>query len=154
MNTPNELKKLVVAAAAAVLCAQANAVENADARAAKAVAALTPDEKIKLVFGYFSTDFNGTRKPDQGIEGAAGFVYGIERLGIPAQQITDAGIGGKPLGMGEDFKTIGAGNGDQGDAGGVRHPHRERRGGGDGDYHRRAEAGGLLHHFDRDAAGQ
>ena len=93
MNTPNELKKLVVAAAAAVLCAQANAVENADARAAKAVAALTPDEKIKLVFGYFSTDFNGTRKPDQGIEGAAGFVYGIERLGIPAQQITDAGIG-------------------------------------------------------------
>ena len=93
MNTPNELKKLVVATAAAVLCAQAHAVENADARAAKAVAALTPDEKIKLVFGYFSTDFNGTRKPDQGIEGAAGFVYGIERLGIPAQQITDAGIG-------------------------------------------------------------
>ena len=93
MKNSNDMKKLVIAAAAALLCAQAQAQDSADARAAKAVAALTPEEKIKLVFGYFSTDFKDTKKPEQGIDGAAGFVYGIERLGIPAQQITDAGIG-------------------------------------------------------------
>lgn len=64
-----------------------------DQRARKTVSAMTLDEKIKLVFGYFSSDFPNSTRPKEGIGGAAGFVYGVERLGIPHQQITDAGIG-------------------------------------------------------------
>ncbi|MTV37750.1 beta-glucosidase [Duganella radicis] len=64
-----------------------------DQRALKTLSAMTLDEKIKLVFGYFSTDLENSTKPREGIQGAAGFVYGVERLGIPDQQITDAGVG-------------------------------------------------------------
>jgi beta-glucosidase len=64
-----------------------------DQRAATATAAMTLDEKIRLVFGYFSTDYKGTARPPEGVPFAAGFVYGVERLGIPHQQLTDAGAG-------------------------------------------------------------
>ena len=87
-------------ALSAVLCtliaqsAQAQAqAGNPDERAAKAIAQMTMDEKIQTVFGYFSTDFKGMSKPKEGVPLAAGFLYGIERLGIPHQQLTDAGIG-------------------------------------------------------------
>ena len=56
--------------------------------------------------------------------------------------------------MGEDFETVGSGNADQCDAGGVGDVDRERGRRGDGDDHRRAQRRRLLHHFDRDAAGQ
>ena len=58
------------------------------------------------------------------------------------------------MGMGENLKAVLACDRDQRHAGGVRHAHRERRGGRDGDDHRRANRGGFLHHLDRDAAGQ
>lgn len=64
-----------------------------DKRAASTVAAMTLDEKIRTVFGYFSSDFKGVAKPKDGVPYAAGFVPGVERLGIPHQQLTDAGIG-------------------------------------------------------------
>ena len=71
---------LALAAAISVQCAFA---ETPDERAAKTLSQMTMDEKINLVFGYFSTDFKGTAKPKEGVPQAAGFLYGTERLGVP-----------------------------------------------------------------------
>lgn len=66
-----------------------------DTRAALAVARMTTDEKLGLVFGFFATDFEPKKyvAPKEGREGAAGYVPGVPRLGIPAQHQTDAGVG-------------------------------------------------------------
>jgi beta-glucosidase len=73
---------------------------SADARADLLVKAMTLDEKLQLTFGYFSTkaDWQKTatrnwQMPANGLPDSAGIVPGIERLGIPAQWQTDAGIG-------------------------------------------------------------
>ncbi len=66
-----------------------------DIRAAAAVKAMTQDEKLSLVFGYFSTNapWKHFAIPAGALPDAAGFVPGIARLGIPAQWETDAGVG-------------------------------------------------------------
>jgi len=71
-----------------------------DARADAVVAAMTQLEKLSLVFGYYSTNgawlTKGTKHfefPKGGLPDSAGFVPGIERLGIPPQWQTDAGTG-------------------------------------------------------------
>jgi beta-glucosidase len=71
-----------------------------DARADAALAAMTQDDKLTLVFGYFSTNAPwftaGTKRfefPKDGLPDSAGYVYGVPRLGIPAQWETDAGVG-------------------------------------------------------------
>lgn len=64
-----------------------------DARAAQVVAKMTLDEKIRIVFGYFSTDFKDTKRPKDGVNFTAGFIPGVERLGVPNQSQTDSGIG-------------------------------------------------------------
>ena len=67
-----------------------------DRRADLAVAQMTQDEKLSLVFGYFATDFpprNNYRAPADAQAGSAGYVPGIPRLGIPPQWETDAGVG-------------------------------------------------------------
>ncbi|MES2442335.1 MAG: beta-glucosidase [Pseudomonadota bacterium] len=73
-----------------------NARLSPDRRAQLTVAAMTNDEKLVLVFGYFGTDFPG-RTPfkahAEARAGSAGYIPGIPRLGIPAQWETDAGIG-------------------------------------------------------------
>ncbi|WP_342113541.1 beta-glucosidase family protein [Pseudoduganella sp. OTU4001] len=84
---------LAVLSAFTPLAANAASPVDADQRAKALVQQMTLDEKLKLVFGYFSTDFKGVAKPAQGVPYSAGFVYGIERLGIPHQQLTDAGMG-------------------------------------------------------------
>ena len=66
---------------------------SADQRAKLAVKAMTRDEKLRLVFGYFGTDRDGYTAPAQAIQGTAGYIPGIPRLGIPAQWETDAGVG-------------------------------------------------------------
>jgi len=68
---------------------------GADRRVALLLPKLTREEKLKLVFGYFSTDFppKTYTMPKEGREGSAGFVPGIPRLGVPPQWQTDAGIG-------------------------------------------------------------
>ncbi|HMA49878.1 MAG TPA: glycosyl hydrolase, partial [Magnetospirillaceae bacterium] len=66
-----------------------------DQRADALVKAMTQKEKLQLVFAYFATDFpskNYTAVPG-GMPGSAGYVPGIERLHIPAQSETDAGVG-------------------------------------------------------------
>jgi beta-glucosidase len=67
----------------------------AEERADLALAAMTQDEKLGLVFGYFATDFPSKdyQRPPESREGSAGYVPGIPRLGIPPQWETDAGIG-------------------------------------------------------------
>jgi beta-glucosidase len=78
-----------------------------EARAHAAVAAMTVDEKLRLVFGYSDQAYTDLVKvPDDTVsselkayvvshqvKGSAGFVPGIPRLGIPDQWQTDASIG-------------------------------------------------------------
>src|SRR4051812_8393929 len=69
---------------------------SADRRAQLTVAQMTRDEKLQLVFGYFATNAdykNNYKAPAHARYGSAGYVPGIERLGIPAQWQTDAGVG-------------------------------------------------------------
>lgn len=63
-------------------------------RAKALVSAMTPSEKLQLVVSHYAVD-NGPGKSSvpKGAVGGAGYVPGIDRLGIPAQQITDAGLG-------------------------------------------------------------
>jgi beta-glucosidase len=66
-----------------------------DARAKALLAAMTRDEKQTLVFGYFGTDFPRLqyRAPAAAHSGSAGYVPAIARLGLPAPQQPDAGVG-------------------------------------------------------------
>ena len=75
--------------------APGKAALSPDARAAALVAKMTRDEKLILVYGYFSTDFPSKKftAPPEGRPGSAGYIPGIPRLGIPPQWQTDAGIG-------------------------------------------------------------
>jgi beta-glucosidase len=86
-------QKTMTLALMAALCGQFAQAATPDERAAQAVSQMTMAEKIQTVFAYFSTDFKGVARPKEGVPQAAGFIYGVERLGIPHQQLTDAGIG-------------------------------------------------------------
>src|SRR5260221_14375779 len=70
-----------------------NSVLSPTERAKLAVKAMTEDEKLQLVFGYFATDWQGKHPPAGVRYGSAGFVPGIPRLGITPQWETDAGVG-------------------------------------------------------------
>ena len=68
---------------------------DADARADLAVKAMTQDEKLQMVFGYFATKapWMNFDLPKGASRDSAGYVPGLARLGIPAQWETDAGVG-------------------------------------------------------------
>lgn len=72
-----------------------NAQLGAQERARLAVAAMTLDEKLKLVYGYFGADMEAkkTTRPAPSHKQSAGFIYGVPRLGIPHLWETDAGLG-------------------------------------------------------------
>jgi beta-glucosidase len=59
------------------------------------LAQMTQAEKLSLLEGYFATDFAPAKfiAPAAAREGSAGYVPGIDRLGIPPQWQTDAGLG-------------------------------------------------------------
>lgn len=88
---------IALAAALAVQCAQAATpaapLDAAQQRAAKLVSQMTLDEKIGMVFGYFGAEFQGKQPPKGALPQSAGYLNGIERLGITPQWLTDAGIG-------------------------------------------------------------
>src|SRR6266571_4330779 len=63
-----------------------------DVRADLVLQAMTLDEKIRLVHGHVGMPWQGKPKPDGAI-GSAGYVPGIARLGLPALQESDAGLG-------------------------------------------------------------
>jgi len=78
-----------------------------EARAKAALAAMTLDEKLRLIFGYSDQALTELAKvsddivsPDlktyvvtRQVKGSAGFVPGVPRLGIPDQTQTDASMG-------------------------------------------------------------
>lgn len=66
-----------------------------DRRAAMVLARMTIDEKVSLLSGYFATSWAEKKytPPPEALDGSAGYVPGIPRLGIPPQWQTDAGIG-------------------------------------------------------------
>ena len=68
---------------------------SATARATALAGAMTRDEKLTLVFGYFATDFGpkAYQAPTGSRAGSAGYIPAIPRLGITAQWQTDAGVG-------------------------------------------------------------
>ena len=80
---------------------------SSDARAQAALAAMTLDEKLTLIFGFSDQAVTEVSKvpddivsPDikaaiisRAVKGSAGFVPGIPRLGIPDQTQTDASMG-------------------------------------------------------------
>jgi beta-glucosidase len=71
-----------------------NSKLDADARADLALKAMTQDEKLTIIFGYFGADMGDKyKRVPQALAGSAGYVPGIARLGIPAQFQTDAGVG-------------------------------------------------------------
>jgi beta-glucosidase len=56
-----------------------------DSRTRLLLAAMTRNEKLTLVFGYFSSDapWKNFKRPAEGLEQSAGYIGGIARLGIP-----------------------------------------------------------------------
>ncbi|HEY0044137.1 MAG TPA: glycoside hydrolase family 3 C-terminal domain-containing protein [Allosphingosinicella sp.] len=68
---------------------------TADQRTGAVLKKMTREEKLRLVIGYFASDFEPKKwkAPKEGRIGSAGYVPGIPRLGIPPQWQTDAGIG-------------------------------------------------------------
>jgi beta-glucosidase len=94
MTKPQQASRwaLALGAALAVQFAQA-APDAAQQRADQLVSQMTIDEKIKMVFGYFGSEFAGKQPPKAALPQSAGYVNGIERLGITPQWLTDAGIG-------------------------------------------------------------
>lgn len=63
-----------------------------DQRAALLLTQMTDDEKFQMLRSYFGLGTDKIPKPE-GALGSAGYVPGIARLGIPAQQLADAGVG-------------------------------------------------------------
>ena len=64
-------------------------------RAVRMLSEMTRDEKLSLLMGFFGEDFPVSQyEADPAArDGSAGYVPGIERLGIPPQWQADAGIG-------------------------------------------------------------
>ncbi len=69
-----------------------NTALGAEARADLLLAAMTADEKFALLHAPFAWPYKGASVP-QGAIGSAGYLRGNARLGIPALQETDAGLG-------------------------------------------------------------
>ncbi len=68
---------------------------GAEARTRRLLAAMTLDEELRLVVGYYSTDapWKHYQRPAGGVAQSAGYVPGNARLGIPPLTETDAGLG-------------------------------------------------------------
>lgn len=96
-RTPAVLAISVVLAAAPAMAGHVwdNTKLKPEERASLVLKAMTQDEKLTLVYGYFGSymkDKNAPPPPEARM-GSAGYVPGVARLGIPAQWITDAGMG-------------------------------------------------------------
>ncbi|GAA0210977.1 beta-glucosidase [Brevundimonas nasdae] len=65
----------------------------ADARAAALVGQMTMEEKLSLLHGTMPLPFFGDTPIPEGAIPGAGYVPGVERLGVPALKETDASLG-------------------------------------------------------------
>jgi beta-glucosidase len=70
-----------------------NRALSANQRAALALKAMTQEEKLQWVFGYFGADFQGKKRDPRTLPFSAGYIPGVPRLGLPALFETDAGVG-------------------------------------------------------------
>ena len=72
-----------------------NASLSTERRVALLLPKMAREQKMKLVFGYYATDFppRKSKAPEGSRVGSAGYVPGIPALGIPPQWQSDAGIG-------------------------------------------------------------
>ncbi|MBO9669171.1 MAG: glycoside hydrolase family 3 C-terminal domain-containing protein [Sphingobium sp.] len=120
MIAATALAYVAVTAAPQLAMAQAQASQGANARpwmdktlsaekrADLLLAAMTQDEKIALLHGPMAMPFGPQMPMPKGAVGSAGFIPGNERLGIPAQQESDASLGvanpGKVRGA-DDYST-------------------------------------------------
>lgn len=86
-------KTLALAAVMIVAAGAAAAVDLHQERATTLVASMTLDEKIGMVVSHFGAEFQGVKPPKASLPQSAGYVAGIDRLRIPPQWLTDAGIG-------------------------------------------------------------
>ena len=91
------MKRIVTlgAAAGAVLlgvCGRAAAPADPDTRAAATVARMTAAERSVLLHGPMAVPIGGAPLPAGAVPGA-GFIPGIDRLGVPALKETDASLG-------------------------------------------------------------
>ena len=66
---------------------------SADQRATLALHAMTQQEKLGWVMGWFGSDFGGKKRNPAALPLSAGYIAGVPRLGLPALFETDAGLG-------------------------------------------------------------
>lgn len=71
---------------------QGFAAEDPDARAAETESQMTPGERKVLTYGLMAVPFGDFALPEGAVPGA-GYVAGIERLGVPPLTETDASLG-------------------------------------------------------------
>jgi len=91
------LSVLLTVTAVPVIAANApapwnNTALSPDQRAKLLDQALTADERISLLHGIYAVPVFGKPLP-AGAVGSAGYIPGVERLGLPAQQESDASLG-------------------------------------------------------------
>lgn len=84
----------LVAGTAAAAPQPAGTHASPDARAHALLARMTQAEKLQLIYSAFGEPDDSHHLPKPaGAIGSAGYVPGVPRLGIPAQQLSDAGLG-------------------------------------------------------------
>jgi len=66
---------------------------SADQRARLALQAMTQQEKLGWVMGWFGSDFGDKKRNPAALPLSAGYIAGVPRLGLPALFETDAGLG-------------------------------------------------------------
>src|SRR5471032_1179678 len=66
---------------------------GADQRATLALQAMTQQEKLGWVMGWFGNDFADKKRNPASLPYSAGYIPGVARLGLPALFETDAGLG-------------------------------------------------------------
>ncbi|MEP7184364.1 MAG: glycoside hydrolase family 3 C-terminal domain-containing protein [Rhodanobacter sp.] len=87
-----------------------NAALAPDQRAALLTAAMTQDEKFRLIRSDYGADFQGKHNKPAGAKSTAGFIPAMPRLGLPAIHETDAGQGvARPLAFGDGDTALPAG---------------------------------------------
>ena len=95
--------KALIAAALLSVTPQSDVPQLNENNIPEVIAAMTTEEKCALIIGGRAKDFNGIGFTNIGVEGAAGVINGIPRLGIPTVVLADgpAGLRISPTRKGE-----------------------------------------------------
>ena len=85
--------KALIAAALLSVTPQSDVPQLNENNIPDVIAAMTVEEKCALIIGGRAKDFNGIGFTNIGVEGAAGVINGIPRLGIPTVVLADGPAG-------------------------------------------------------------